>query len=135
MTKPYTTAHAALSPADLRAARKIADAEVMAAEATLAGQRNKRDALKLEAFRRKHAKRIDSTIAAIKADPALRASLEALRGNKSARSNGPQWTRDTSTPAWSAITGNQNVGWGQTDSDRKLIEIVLALIPAEPAPA
>lgn len=135
MTKPYTTAHADLSPADLRAARKIADAKVMAAEATLAGQRNKRDALKLEAFRRKHAKRIDTVIGTIQADPALRASLEALRGNKPARIHGPRTLRDPSASAWGTITGNVSAWGGQTDSDRKMIEIVLALIPAEPAPA
>ena len=84
---------------------------------------------------RKHAKRIDTVIATIQADPALRASIEALRGNKPARSGGPRRFHDPSTPAWVAITGNQNAGWGQTDSERKLIEIVLALIPAEPAPA
>ena len=135
MTKPYTAAHASLSPAELQAARKTADAEVMAAESTLAGRRNKRDALKLEAFRRLHAKRIDTVIGTIQADPNLRASLEALRGNKSARSVGPRRFHDPSTPAWFAITGNQNTNWGQTDSDRRMIEIVLALIPAEPAPA
>ena len=135
MTKPSTADFASLSPADLRAARKTADAEVMAAESTLAGQRNKRDALKLEAFRRKHAKRIDTVIGTIQADPDLRASLEALRGNKSARTHGPHTLREPSASAWSAITGN-TATWGcQTDSDRKLIEIVLALIPAEPAPA
>ena len=134
MIKPYTTDFASLSPADLRAARKTADAEVMAAEATLAGRRNKRNALKLEAFRRKHAKRIDAVIATIQADPALRASLEALRGNKPARSVGPSTSREPCVRAWTAITGNTITWSGQTDSDRKLIEIVLALIPAEPAP-
>jgi hypothetical protein len=138
MIKPYTTDFASLSPADLRAARKIADAEVMAAEATLAGQRNKRDALKLEAFRRLHAKRIDTVIATIQADPDLRASIEALRGNKPARIHGPHSLRplgDPCLPAWYVITGRDSA-WGyQSDTDRKLIEIVLALIPVEPTPA
>jgi len=108
MIKPYTTDFASLSPADLRAARKIADAEVMAAEATLAGQRNKRDALKLEAFRRLHAKRIDTVIATIQAATSPPAStarthsgrsaiLACLRGTSSPAETAPGATSPTPT--------------------------------------
>lgn len=135
MTKPYTTDFASLSPADLRAARKTADAEVMAAEATLAGRRNKRDALKLEAFRRRNDKRIGAAIDTIKATPALRASLEALRGDSAARVIGPRVYNHPALPAWQVIVGPGHSQHWQNDTDRRMIEIVLALVPAEPAPA
>lgn len=133
MIKPYTAAHSSLTTADLRAASKAATEEVKAIEATLIAARDRRDALKLEAFRRKHADRISAAIDTIMADDALRASLEALRGNKAVRSRGPTLLRDPATPAWHAVTGHNHVWGGQTDTDRRMIEIVLALIPAKPA--
>lgn len=133
MIKPYTAALSSLTTADLRAASKAATEEVKAIEATLIAARDRRDALKLEVFRRKRADRINAAIGAIMADDGLRASLEALRGNKAVRINGPALLRDPATPAWLAVTGHGHVWRSWTDTDRRMIEIVLALIPAESA--
>lgn len=129
MIKPYTAAHSSLTTADLRAASKAATEEVKAIEATLIAARDRRDALKLEAFRRKHADRINAAIGTIMADDDLRGSLGALRGSKTARINGPQYGHPAK-PAWQVIVGPGHAQHWQNDSDRRMIEIVLALIPA-----
>lgn len=133
MIKPYTAANSYLTTVDLRAASKAAAEEVKAIEATLIAARDRRDALKLEAFRRKHADRISAAIGTIMADDALRASLEALRGSKTARINGPREYGHPAKPAWQVIVGPGHAQHWQNDTDRRMIEIVLALIPAKPA--
>ena len=129
MVKPYTIAHSSFTNAELQAASKAAAEEVKVIEATLIAARDRRDALKLEAFRRKHADRINDAIGTIMSSPDLRASLEALRANKAARINGPREFNHPALPAWQAIVGPAHLRHWQNDTDRRMIEIVLALIP------
>ena len=133
MIKPYTAVHSSLTTADLRAASKAAAEEVKAIEATLIAARDRRDALKLEAFRRKHADRINGVVGAIMADDDLRASLEALRANKAVRINGPREHGHHALRAWRVIVAPTRSQHWQNDTDRRMIEVVLALIPAENA--
>jgi hypothetical protein len=134
----YTEAHASLCPSELKDARKAAAEAVKAAEATLSEIREIREALEIESFRRLHAKKIDDIVAKIRSSPDLLKSLHWLRINKAARLIGVPsvYSRhDPHVAAWSAIIGKPHLnGWRHTTTERRMVEIVLALIPTEPTP-
>ena len=129
----YTEAHAGLCPSELKDARKAAAEAVKAAEATLSEIREVREALEIESFRRLHAKKIDDIVTKIKASPNLLKSLHWLRTNKAARLIGVPLVHSRHEPhvaAWSTIIGKPHLnGWRHTATERRMVEIVLALIP------
>lgn len=134
----YTDAHASLSPTELKGARKAATEAVKAAEATLSEIREIREALEIESFRRLHAKKIDDIVAKIRSSPDMLKSLHWLRINKAARLFGVPSVHSRHEPhvaAWSTIIGKPHLnGWRHTTADRRMVEIVLALIPDGDAP-
>ena len=132
----YTEAHASLCLAELKAARKAAAEAVKAAEAVLGEIREVREALEIESFRRLHAGKIGDIVTKIQASPDLLKSLHWLRLSKAARLIGVPSVYGRHEPhvaAWSTITGKPHLsGSRHTTAQRRMVEIVLALIPAEP---
>lgn len=134
----YTNDYAHLDDAALKEARKIALNDARAAQAVLDAARKVRDGLELEAFRRLHAKKIDDAVLKIQENPLLLESSVHLRNNPGVRRLGVRTGGQSSQPyaaAWRMIIGVRHLaGWVQTASDRKMVEIVLAILDEGVAP-